>query len=571
MKVKNIWVILSLAVSAVSCSNGDEEANLQAVALDMKESIDNLNHAIPSLQTIITKMEDGVYATNMAAATDNAYTIDFLDATSVRLDNKESALLVGVDKDSDNKYYWTQTISGESTWLLDASGNKAAVSGATGYPQIKIDESNVWTVSYDNGNTYTKVLDASGNPISLTEDNKNQKAPFLTSAKTEDEHIILTLASNGEKIEIPYDAHAVIGISDKDAGETPSLTEEGNLNIPQPAFYFEEGSDNEVLCMSLTGIQIPETDEWMKLYGTGEAGQNIWLEVDGEPKAITVINGEDMAQPSRRNANTSSRAKADIVFLVDNSSSMSEEANAIAEEITEWSETLSQTMDVRFGCVGSSTLFVNGAIDITTVENLHSYLNDRGVSGTSRTQGFAEKWLEDLVPNYGTGGSSYDECGGIMLHFADENFTFRPGANRIYIHFTDEPNYPNKRPEWSVESVHKGYEHYDWGSTRGTIHVVFSNTSSYKDETYSWSTLTKENPRNFAKYTGGTWMDVPSTFQGVSLDDLKVTGAITNSYIIRMNVTTDMLTGKHTVRIVIKSENGDYQAEMIYTDVEFTH
>ena len=149
MKAKNIWVILSLAVSAVSCSNGDEEANLQAVALDMKESIDNLNHAIPSLQTIITKMEDGVYATNMAAATDNAYTIDFLDATSVRLDNKESALLVGVDKDSDNKYYWTQTISGESTWLLDASGNKAAVSGATGYPQIKIDESNVWTVSYD--------------------------------------------------------------------------------------------------------------------------------------------------------------------------------------------------------------------------------------------------------------------------------------------------------------------------------------------------------------------------------------------------------------------------------------
>lgn len=55
MKAKNIWVILSLAVSAVSCSNGDEEANLQAVALDMKESIDNLNHAIPSLQTIITK------------------------------------------------------------------------------------------------------------------------------------------------------------------------------------------------------------------------------------------------------------------------------------------------------------------------------------------------------------------------------------------------------------------------------------------------------------------------------------------------------------------------------------
>ena len=64
-------------------------------------------------------------------------------------------------------------------------------------------------------------------------------------------------------------------------------------------------------------------------------------------------------------------------------------------------------------------------------------------------------------------------------------------------------------------------------------------------------------------------MTVNSSFAGVTLDGLEVTGAITNSYVIRFNVTEDMLTGKHTVTIVIQSKDGKYQARITYKDVEF--
>lgn len=152
-----------------------------------------------------------------------------------------------------------------------------------------------------------------------------------------------------------------------------------------------------------------------------------------------------------------SKAKADVVFLVDNSGSMWEEANKVADEIIRWSTELSQTMDVMFGCVGIDHRYVNGAINITDAATLSDYLNC--YSGVDRTQHYGERMatppadLNDLktkAQNYTTAGG---ECGGIMLHYADENFTFREGANRFYVYFTDEPNQPGGNAPWSVLTV----------------------------------------------------------------------------------------------------------------------
>ena len=96
--------------------------------------------------------------------------------------------------------------------------------------------------------------------------------------------------------------------------------------------------------------------EWLELFGTQEANQNVWLEINGKPKSVKVYNGE---------GNLLSKAKADVVFLVDNSGSMDEEANKVAEEIIRWSEKLALTMDVQFGCVGIDHYKINGALNIT--------------------------------------------------------------------------------------------------------------------------------------------------------------------------------------------------------------
>lgn len=558
--------MLSFVATLASCQYDDEELWNKVNSLDdrvtaVEGSLNSLNQTIPSLQTIVEAMENRTYISSVTTTSDG-YKIDFSDGKSATITNGENAPVIGINKDADGKYYWTQSFNGTEEWLVDEGGNKMPVAGKDAVtPQLKVNTNGCWTVSYDNGATFTEVLDETGKPVSAVGTEGEKGDSFFSNVTIENGRLVLTML-NGEEIEIPFDKAAAIGVSDSKAGATPNVKEENsNLVLPQPQFYMEEGSNNDVLCMSLTGIQTPDTEEWMKLYGTGSTEQNIWAEIDGKPKAITVTNSGELARVASRADFAATKAKADVVFLVDNSGSMSEEANQVAEEIISWSQTLSQVMDVQFGCVGHEWNTINGAIDITSVENLHAYLNRSGVSGTSRTRGFEEDTrLQTAAQSY---GSTSGECGGLMLHFADEHFTFREGANRIYVHFTDEPNQADNY-DWSVESVNKESEYYNWGATRGTIHTIYS--SLYES---NWSTPDYEDPRLFSTYTGGTSMTVPSSFEGVTLDDLEVTGAITNSYIIRFNVTEDMLTGKHTVTIVIQSKDGKYQARITYKDVKF--
>lgn len=533
----------------------------------MEGSLNSLNQTIPSLQTIVEAMENRTYISSVTTTSDG-YKIDFSDGKSATITNGESAPVIGINKDADGKYYWTQSFNGTEEWLVDEGGNKMPVAGKDAVtPQLKVNANGCWTVSYDNGSTFTEVLDEAGKPVSAVGTEGEKGDSFFSNVTIENGRLVLTML-DGEEIEIPFDKAAAIGVSDSKAGATPDVKEENNnLVLPQPQFYMEEGSNNDVLCMSLTGIQTPDTKEWMKLYGTGNAEQNIWAEIDGKPKAITVTNSGELAHVASRADFAATKAKADVVFLVDNSGSMSQEANQIANEIVSWSQTLSQVMDVQFGCVGQPDYgSINGAIDITSVENLHAYLNRSGVSGTSRTRGFEDPELQTAAQSY---GAPSGECGGLMLHFADEHFTFREGANRIYVHFTDEPNQASNNSAWSVESVNIESEHYNWGATQGTIHTIFSNLNNYQPDTYNWTPLYREDPRLFSIYTGGTSKTVDASFAGETLEGLEVTGAITNSYVIRFNVTEDMLTGKHTVTIVIQSKDGKYQARITYKDVEF--
>lgn len=602
MKAKNIWLLVLLVMTAISCKYDDGELWDKVNSLDdrvtsIEETLENLNEQTSSLQTLINGIANRVYISSVTS-TNNGYTIEFSDGTAATITNGADgadgvngadgadAPVISIQKDTDGKYYWIQVIDGAVSWLVDDAGNKLPVSGKDAItPKLEVNANGFWIVSYDNGLTFTEILDEAGNPVKAVgkdgEDGADgadgsDGAPgangdsFFSSVKIENGYLVLVLAATGEEISMPFDNNAAIGMPDSKAGATPTLQGESNLAIPHPAFYVDENNE-DILNMSLTGIQIPGTDEWMELFGTGHASQNIWVEVDGKPKAISVINSETV-QARTRGAMSRiaplSRAKADVVFLVDNSGSMSEEANTVAQEIIDWSTTLSQTMDVQFGCVGIDHNYVNGAIDITTVEALHDYLNNRNgyTYGTSRTKGYVDANLETKAAAYNNAGG---ECGGIMLHFADENFTFRPGANRIYVHFTDEPNQPNGNGGWSVESVNTNSSYYNWGATKGTIHTVFSDLNNYRPDTYKWIQLEKEDPRLFATYTGGTTIDTNASFTDVSLEDLPVTGAISNSYIVKMNFTRDMLTGKHTVKIVIKSTDGKYQAEIIFKDVEF--
>lgn len=334
--------------------------------------------------------------------------------------------------------------------------------------------------------------------------------------------------------------------SDDDATEAPSI-DKNTTNIPNINYTLEMEGNDAIMKIDMTGVQEYGSSGWMHLSGTNSADQNLWVDVDGTPKGVLVYNnGEN---------ETSSQIVADLVFLVDNSGSMSEEANAIARDIVSWSQKLQQSnLDIRFGCVGYDVDGdISGALNMTNASELGSYLNRSGYSGTSRTVGFAGTDASELAASASSMTRISDECGGKALRYADRNMKFRTGANRIYVNFTDEPNQPNRVNDYSTESFK---DLSGWNVMQGTVHTVYS-----ADTTFAEFVGTREKPWRISWYTGGTFLRADRSFTGVTLESLPVTGAMQNSYVIRFTNIEEYLDGKpHYVTITILSADGKTKA-----------
>jgi hypothetical protein len=349
--------------------------------------------------------------------------------------------------------------------------------------------------------------------------------------------------SDGEDTIVLEDGNNTDIPSDSKADPNPELTEEPTAVMPNIQYSIVDEDGSVVFRIDMTGIQDKSTLEWIHLYGTGEKNQNVWVEVDDTPKGIKVYNTAD-----DEDVHT---VPVDLVFLVDNSGSMSEEADVIARDITEWSQKLEATgLSIRFGCVGFDGS-INGAINLTTVENLSTWL-DRS-TGTKRTVGFdgsdATK-LSNSAADYRTGGNSSNECGVAAARFANDLFSFRSSANRIYVNFTDEPNQPSGKSAFSVEWIKN-----NWETSMGTIHTVFSNVKETQEE---FNYLMSE-------YTGGTVINTNSSFTGVSLESLPVSDAMQNSYIIRLTNVREYMDGNtHKVHITVLSADNSVRVERTY-------
>ncbi len=347
--------------------------------------------------------------------------------------------------------------------------------------------------------------------------------------------------------------------SDDDVEANPTVDESNESLLSNISISSEEGYE-DVVRVNMTGVLIPDTNEWLELRGPNDESQNIWMEVDGIPRGFTVINGDE--EQATKSATRAAKSKADIIFLIDNSGSMGQEADAVANEIAAWSQSISEILDVEFACVGYDDYGnISGGLNITSIENLEAYLNN-GYSGTSRTKRFGGDDA-DMLSSLASNGYSdpYDECGMSALRFADENFAFRSGSNRIYINFTDEPNQPSGYEAWSVDFLN---DQNNWNTLQGTVHTVYSDTSI----TYSTTPLYKEYPWLMSEYTGGTVVYTNSSFD-ITLDELTVTGAIQNSAILRMIKSDDLAVGSHSVKLTVLSAEDGVMAEKVYENVSF--
>jgi len=333
-------------------------------------------------------------------------------------------------------------------------------------------------------------------------------------------------------------------------GNTDIPTDPTNVTPPAPVINNIQPTANIIpasnnpsrIQMNLTGLINPTSNQPIQLtYNSSSPAQsNIFVTEDGTVKGLKVTK-----------VGSGTSLKADIVFTVDNSGSMGEEADSIAASIIKFANTLQASgLDVKFACVGFYG-YVDGAINFTTAQALETYLNKN--YGTSRTVGFSgpdSAALETKAQTFHQTHGVYDEDGVVGIFFADSNFSWRSGAQRVFVNFTDEPTQPSNLQAWSTSALCQKL------SGKATVHTVWSggDTASYSGY---WNPLTNERPWDMSTCTGGTFVNVPYDATGLNLSTLPVTGALSNSYLVEFVTAQPGQNKNHTIIITIKETTAD--------------
>lgn len=331
-----------------------------------------------------------------------------------------------------------------------------------------------------------------------------------------------------------------------------------NITVPAPAvnnlkptatFETTAGNDSRIR-INLLGLLDP-TNNYQKI--DFKANQNIFLTEDGAVQGFLV-----------KPVSSNNVLSADVVFTVDNSGSMAEEADSVANSIAAFTSILAASgLNVAFGCIGYDDFGnVSGAINLTTAAGLRAYLNRTSfgfpLRGTSRTKGFAGADSSNLA----TAAASFaqtvsGENGVVAVLFADQKLSWRAGAQRVFVNFTDEPTQPGGDVAWSTETLCQAL------NGRATVHTVWSggDTASFFERR-----LSSEKPWSMSTCSGGTIKVVPRSAAGLNLADLPVTGALANSSLLEFVSANP--NASHTIVITVKaSDKAD--GKTVYENVSY--
>lgn len=207
---KFISQLVLLLICTTACSEYDDGElwdkvnSLDDRVTSIEKQLKALNGDITSISAIVGVLQSRLYLTNVTASGED-YVLTFSDGSRVIISDGKD----GVDgKDApvinvryyNGRYYWVQTINGETTWLNDVNGNKIPASGMDAVtPLLKADSDGYWIISYDNGYTYSKLLDESGKAIKAS--GKDGDSFFESVEVTEDE--LRIVLKDGTEIVIP--------------------------------------------------------------------------------------------------------------------------------------------------------------------------------------------------------------------------------------------------------------------------------------------------------------------------------------------------------------------------------
>ena len=206
----------------------DHEARIATLEIECSR----MNKSISSLQVLLEAVENNLYITDITSIEDNGVEVGYRFVLSngeeltiyVAVSDGDGSdgytPVIGVGRGEDGRYYWT--LDGE--WLLDDQGNKIPTTGKDGVsggeggsgeqgvpgepgkdgitPMLKIEEG-FWYVSYDEGETWIKLGQATGDPGPQGKPGVGGDSMFTDVDYSSSEDYVILYLNNGEVIQIP--------------------------------------------------------------------------------------------------------------------------------------------------------------------------------------------------------------------------------------------------------------------------------------------------------------------------------------------------------------------------------
>lgn len=263
MKRFDLFLLITIFFIFINgCSKYDDSELMDSLnslknrVASIEDILEVMNNEINSIGSLAEALQQRLFVDDVET-TNNGYSLTFSDGSKIDVshgvdgkdgkdgrDGKDGKDGVDGEKGKDaplisigyfeGRYYWVQTMGGETEWLLDEKGNMISASGVDAVtPLIKVDSDGYWIISYDNGYNFVTLTDDSGNAIRASADDGES---FFDSIDIYNNEVRIILKDGSEIVlplgEIPPLKAVDLGLSVKWASfnmGASSETESGGL------------------------------------------------------------------------------------------------------------------------------------------------------------------------------------------------------------------------------------------------------------------------------------------------------------------------------------------------------
>lgn len=260
---KLLYLVAAIGLLFTSCEYDDSELNnrvddLENRVTELEETIAALNQDIAGVRTLVEAMQNNVYVSRIVEG-ETGYEVYFTNGEKITIaDGKageagKDGVTVTVLLDEDGLYYWAVTKDGSTSYLLDDNGNKLPVKGEKGNtPLMRVvmeGETGYWEASYDNGETWERILLEDGTPVTTS---GGAGGLFKDAYVDTETNTAIFVFLNGKTIEIPMGSELYINFK----GEA----------VESADFKYGETQTFEMEAKGVLKTVVTTPDEWKASY-----------------------------------------------------------------------------------------------------------------------------------------------------------------------------------------------------------------------------------------------------------------------------------------------------------------